>query len=162
MTAHIFQLNLSNGGVPKTAVRTAEVSNLGIAGDRQRDLEHHGGPQRALCLYSLDQILALQAEGHPIYPGAIGENITIAGLDWVQVVPGARLQLGREVKIEITSYAIPCRNIQHSFIESKYGRVSPKTNPGWARAYAKVLQTGLVTVGDAVTLEKAVDGPPNS
>lgn len=162
MTAHIFQLNISDGGVPKTAVRTAEVSNLGITGDRQRDLEHHGGPQKALCLYSLEHILALQAEGHPIYPGAIGENITIAGLDWDQVVPGARLQLGPAVQIEITYYAIPCRNIQHSFIENKFGRVSPKTQPGWARAYAKVLQAGPVTVGDTVSLGMAGDGPTNN
>ena len=37
----------------------------------------HGGPERALCLFSLERILELQAEGHPIFPGAAGENITI-------------------------------------------------------------------------------------
>ena len=150
MTAHIFQLNISSGGVPKTAVSTAELTNLGLAGDMQRDRKHHGGPERALCLYSLERILALQAEGHPIYPGAIGENVTIAGLDWTTVVPESRWQLGNHVLIEITSYAVPCRNIQNAFINHKYGRVSTKKHEGWARVYARVLQIGSLTVGDAV------------
>ena len=155
MTAHIFQLNISNGGVPKTAVRRAELTELNLIGDQQRNLKHHGGPMRALCLYSLEHILALQAEGHPIYPGSIGENITIAGLEWANVIPDSRLQLGERVQIEITSYATPCRNIQGSFIGNKFGRVSAKTNPGWARVYAKVLQTGHLKVGDPVILEPA-------
>lgn len=157
MTAHIFQLNISDGGVPKTAVRTAELTELNLIGDKQRNLKYHGGPTRALCLYSLEHILALQAEGHPIYPGSIGENVTIADLQWTNIVPGVYLRLGNEVHIEITSYAVPCRNIQDSFIDQKFGRVSAKSNPGWSRAYAKVLQTGLLTVGDPVLLEPPHD-----
>ena len=161
MTAHIFQLNISNGGVPKTAVRTATLTELGLKGDQQRNLKYHGGPMRALCLYSLEQILALQAEGHPIYPGSIGENVTITGLDWTKVVPGTQLQLGESVRIEITNYAVPCRNIQGSFSEHKIARVSAKTNPGWSRTYAKVLQTGELNVGDTVFME-VVDVPANN
>ncbi len=150
MIAHIFQLNISDGGVPKTAVSNAELTNSGLVGDRQRDLKHHGGPDRSLCLYSLERILALQAEGHPIYPGAIGENVTIAGLDWDTVVPESRWQLGEHVLIEITGYAAPCRNIQNAFIDHKFGRVSAKTHEGWARAYARVLQPGSLSIGDIV------------
>lgn len=152
MTARIFQLNLSDGGVPKTAVRSANITREGIEGDRQRDLKHHGGPLRALCLFSLEQILALQAEGHLIYPGAIGENITFSGLDWLEIKPGKRLTLGESVQIEITSFAVPCRNIQDSFLAHKISRVSEKTNSGWSRAYAKILQPGLVKIGDPVFL----------
>lgn len=155
MTSHIFQLNISDGGVPKTAVRTATLTEHGLIGDKQRNLKYHGGPIRALCLYALENILALQAEGHPIYPGSIGENVTIAGLNWVTVIPGTRLQLGETVRIEITNYTVPCRNIQGSFIDHKIGRVSAKTNSGWSRTYAKVLQTGDLTVGDTVLMEPA-------
>ena len=52
----------------------------GLEGDRQRDLRFHGGPLRAVSLYSLELIEALQAEGHPIAPGAMGENLTMAGV----------------------------------------------------------------------------------
>lgn len=152
MEGHIFQINASEGGVPKRPLRHAEVAKLGLTVDDQSDKEHHGGPERAVCLFSLERIVALQAEGHPIYPGSIGENITIAGIDWEQVQPGTRLRLGNEVVVQITSYAVPCRNIQGSFVGHKYGRVSQTANPGWARAYARVLQTGQIGVGDKVQI----------
>lgn len=148
--AHIFQINVSDGGVPKRAVRVAEVGFLGLAGDRQDDTEHHGGPERALCFFPLEHILALQAEGHPIFPGAIGENITVVGLDWGRAVPGARLRVGEQALVEITSYTTPCRTIQGSFDGQHYGRVSQKANPGWSRVYARVLTPGLLRTGDGI------------
>jgi MOSC domain-containing protein YiiM len=149
----IFQINTSDGGVPKRAVRQAEVTPLGLVGDRQRNLEVHGGPQRAVCLYALERILALQAEGHPIYPGAIGENLTLAGLDWDQVVPGGLLRLGQDVCIEITRYTSPCSNIAESFVNGDYSRVSQKLHPGWSRLYGRVIQGGVISVGEAVVWE---------
>lgn len=150
--AHIFQISTSPGGVPKRSVPSAEVTSLGLTGDIQLDKVHHGGPDRAVCLFSLEHILALQAEGHPIYPGSIGENVTVAGLDWSQMVPGTRLRLGEHVELEITSYAAPCSNIAGSFAESRFGRVSHKSNPGWARAYARVLGTGSIAPGDPIVV----------
>ena len=78
----IFQINISDGGVPKLPVGHAVIDFSGAQGDRQRNLKHHGGPDRALCLFSLERILALQQEGHAIVPGATGENLTVVGLDW--------------------------------------------------------------------------------
>lgn len=150
--AHLFQINTSGGGVPKTARNRAEIGRLGLDGDRQDDTVHHGGPERAVSLYSLDRILALQAEGHPILPGSTGENLTLAGLDWLQVVPGVRLRIGPEVELQVTSYASPCDNIAGSFAGGRFVRISEKKHPGWARAYARVLREGSVTVGDAVEL----------
>lgn len=150
--AHIFQINMSGGGVPKYAVRHAEVDSYGLRGDDHNDTEHHGGLLKAVCLYSLERILALQSEGNPIFPGAIGENVTIVGLDWSQIVPGVRLTLGDAVELEITRYATPCSNIQSYFAGGHIERVSWQTNHGWARAYARVLQPGLITTGDSVSL----------
>ena len=81
-SGRIVQISVSPGGVPKRPVEPADVTAAGLAGDAQRDLEHHGGPDRALCLFSMELIRALQAEGHPIAPGHIGENLTVEGLDW--------------------------------------------------------------------------------
>ncbi|HLL71980.1 MAG TPA: MOSC domain-containing protein [Pyrinomonadaceae bacterium] len=148
--AYIYQLNCSNGGVPKLPVAEAELTPTGLVGDRQRYPIIHGGPQRALCLYSLEVIQALQAEGHPIYPGSIGENVTIAGLDWSRLAPGQRLALGDEVVIELTSYANPCRNIRGSFGDGKYKRVAQKHHAGESRLYARVLQTGKLAAGQRV------------
>ena len=148
----IFQINTSNGGVPKLSRRIAEVTFNGIVGDSQRNLEVHGGPERTLCLYSLERILALQAEGHPIYPGSAGENLTLSGLDWPLIYPGVRLQLGVSVLVQVTRYTSPCNTISASFIENDYSLISQNIYPGWSRVYAQVLQPGLIQVSDAVRI----------
>lgn len=148
----IAQISVSPGGVPKLAVPAARVSELGLEGDAHRDMEHHGGPERALCLFALEQIRALQAEGHTVSPGAIGENLTVEGLDWERVTPGSRLELGDDVVIEITSYTAPCFNIKKNFVDGDIARVSQKRHPGSSRVYARVLKTGAIRQGDPVRL----------
>lgn len=152
MTGLIYQINVSPGGVPKRPILQAAITRNGVSGDRQRDTEHHGGPQRAVCLYPLEHILALQAEGHPIYPGAIGENITVAGIDWEQLRPGARLRLGADVELVITGFAAPCTNIAGAFRDGYMNRVSEKKNPGRSRVYARVAHEGEIRPGDPVQL----------
>ena len=153
MSGRIFQINVSpSGGVPKQPVREAVVGERGIVGNRVANPKIHGGPLAALCLYSLEVIQALQAEGHPIFPGSVGENITLSHLDWSRVTPGVRLQLGDEVLIEITKYTTPCETIVESFADRDSMRILQKTHPGWSRVYAKVLQVGRIRVGDAVSV----------
>jgi MOSC domain-containing protein YiiM len=124
----------------------------GVAGDAQRDREYHGGPDRALCLFSMELIRALQAEGHPIASGQIGENLTVQGLEWDAVAPGVRLLLGEDVLVEVTRYTSPCVNIRTVFTGGDYARVSQKRHPGASRVYARVLRTGAIRRGDPVRL----------
>ena len=91
----IVSLNRSNGGVPKLPVDEAWASTNGMEGDRQRDRRYHGGPDRALSLYSVELIEHLRLEGHPIVPGAAGENVTISGIDWRDMAPGQHVAPGR-------------------------------------------------------------------
>ena len=155
VNARIVQVSISCGGVPKLAVPEARVTCLGLDGDHHRHHEHHGGPERAVCLFSLEQIEALRSEGHDVAPGALGENITIEGLDWTRVVPGARLRLGPDVLLEITRYTSPCTNVRLAFRDGDYARVSEKHNPGWSRVYARVLEAGTIRPGDVVELRAA-------
>jgi MOSC domain-containing protein YiiM len=150
--ATVTHINVSDGGVPKRPLERAVIGTLGVEGDRQANTEHHGGPERALCLFSLEKIEALQAEGHPIGPGGAGENVTITGLDWDAVAPGSRLRLGEAVLIEITGYTAPCYKIEANFSDKDFNRINQKTNPGWSRAYAKVIEGGALVPGDAVEL----------
>ena len=151
MTGVLHSINLSNGGVPKLAREAGDVRFTGLAGDRQRDLRYHGGPLRAVSLYSLELIHALQAEGHPIEVGSIGENLTLAGIDWDRMVPSARVEVA-EVLLELTAYAAPCANLLPSFRDGEFKRVSQKLHPGWSRLYARVLREGTVRTGTAVRL----------
>jgi MOSC domain-containing protein YiiM len=146
----IFQLNRSDGGVPKLAVREAQLTHTGLVGDRHAKPHIHGGPERAICLYALEHILRLQAEGHQIYPGSVGENVTVVGLNWTTLAPGSRLALGDEVLIEISKYTNPCQTIAASFMDGSFDRIAQKTHPGESRLYARVLQTGRLAIGQTV------------
>ena len=152
--ARIVGLQRSDGGVPKLPVDSAAVMVNGMSGDRQRNRRFHGGPQRALCLYSQERIDALVAEGHLLAPGVVGENVTIVGLPWEQVRPGRRLALG-EVEVEVTSYTAPCENIAAAFLDGRFVRISQKLHPGWSRVYVRVLREGTLHLGDAVRFHEA-------
>ena len=155
----VHQLSVSSGGVPKLPVAEARVHRGGMAGDAQADRRHHGGPERALCLFSLERVEEFRAEGHPIAPGSTGENVTITGLDWSRVVPGARLRLGDEVLVEISSYTTPCRTNAQWFAGGDFNRMNHQLHPGCSRVYARILDEGLLRSGDRVELieERAAD-----
>ena len=148
----VHQISVSDGGVPKHAVLGAVVDAQGVSGDRQRDLRHHGGPDRAVCLLALEVIERLAAEGHPIVPGSTGENITVAGLDWDAVQPGTRFVFAGGVELQVTSWAVPCRNIAGSFADGGIARLHADADPRSSRAYARVLRGGTLGVGEAVRI----------
>jgi MOSC domain-containing protein YiiM len=152
MSGRLESINASRGGVPKRIMFEALVTEEGLDGDRQRDGRFHGGVDRAVVLFSLDVIRALQHEGHPIFPGTTGENLTVSRLDWAAIVPGAGLRIG-EVHLRITKYTTPCEIIAASFLGSDFARISQKLHPGWSRLSACVLAGGIIRIGDPVDLE---------
>jgi MOSC domain-containing protein YiiM len=148
----IHQINVSGGGVPKRSIPAAHVAIGGVVGDDQNDKRHHGGPDQDLCLYSLEIIEALRAEGHPIEPGFAGENITITGLDWALMKQGITLQIGPDLVAAVTWPAVPCSKNAPWFKDRDFRRMSEDDHPGWSRWYARVVQPGDITVGDGITV----------
>ncbi len=142
----VVSVNVSDGGVPKRPVERALVTVDGVVGDRQRDLEHHGGVHRALCVYSADLLDALRAEGHGVAPGATGENLTVRGIAWEAMIVGTRFRAG-EVEAEVTAFANPCHNLRPYFVDGRIGRIAQQTHPGWSRVYARVVLGGEIAVG---------------
>lgn len=149
----VHRLNVSGGGVPKTRVSAALVSRDGIAGDVQGDRRYHGGPERAVSLFSLEVIDRLRGEGHPVAPGSAGENVTVAGLDWRRVVPGARLVFEGGVVLEVVSYCVPCGKLRASFAGGEIRRIDQRDHPGESRVYARVEAEGALREGEPVRLE---------
>ncbi len=153
-TGRVEQISIAppRGGVPKVAVESAEVGPNGLIGDWQRNTELHGGPMRAVCLFSAEVIATLNAEGHPAAAGSCGENLTLSGLDWSAVEVGDQLRVGGAVVLEITQPVAPCSTIKASFRpEVGPKRISHKLHPGQARLYAKVLTGGRINRGDTVS-----------
>jgi MOSC domain-containing protein YiiM len=106
----------------------------------------------------LDLIQSLQAEGHPITAGSTGENLTVAGVDWDEMTTGVEVRIGA-VMLVLTQPADPCKLIAKSFREHSFSRISRRTHAGWSRMYARVLNEGVVAVGDAVELSGALSVP---
>jgi MOSC domain-containing protein YiiM len=123
----------------------------GLAGDYHNDIDH-GGPERAVCLFTLEVVERLAADGNPIYPGAVGENVTLRGIPLELLIPGAALDIGSETRLEITSFTIPCKGIAHAFSTGDFTRISPKLHPGESRVYACVTRAGEIHSGDPVTV----------
>ena len=149
---HVHQINVSDGGVPKRPLFEAKVSFEGVEGDRQLNLKVHGGPDRAVCLFSMELIERMQDEGHSIDAGFSGENLTLAGLRWETLEPGTTLKIGPDVQLEVASYCAPCKLNARWFRDGDISRISQRTNPGWSRLYARVLRPGVVRPGDVVEI----------
>lgn len=144
----VAQLNVSAGGVPKSPVDRAEIDWTGIVGDQQRARQHHGRPWQALCLWSVEIIDRFNTTGHHLRAGAAGENITVAGLDWREMRPGATIAID-EVVMEISAYSIPCSKNAQWFDDGDFNRMHYRQGPV-SRVYATVLEPGQIRTGSAV------------
>lgn len=153
----VASINVSfPGGVPKRPIDRTRITHSGLVGDGQRTKAPiHGGPDKAVCIYGIEQMGRVNADGHHLYPGAIGENLTIAGLELGGLAAGDALRIGDEANgpiIALTEYANPCKNIAASFEDWRIARISAKVRPEDSRWYARVLREGEVAVGDPVEL----------
>ena len=139
------------GGVPKPPVSSLQVLEQGCVGDKQNDTKHHGGPNRAVCIFSIETLEQLNSEGHPIFPGSVGENVLVQDIPWDKVGIGTQFHF-EHVILEVTGDAPPCKTIKASFLNEEFKRISVKIHPGSTRWYAKVLQSGELFVGEQVKL----------
>ena len=122
----VASINLSRGGVPKLPVEAAAILAGGLEGDRQRDLRYPGGPDRAVSLYSADLIRRLQDEGHPIVPGAIGENLTLEGKRSLKLLLAANKRLN-------TAYVL----------KESFGSLWSYEREAWARRFFENWRSSL-------------------
>jgi MOSC domain-containing protein YiiM len=139
-------------GIFKTAVHgPIHVGIINLDGDRQADLEHHGGPDRPVMLYSADhypfwrEALSRQDLAH----GWFGENFTVAGLTEQTVCIGDTYQVG-EVTLQISQPRNPCWKLSRRVgVFDLAAQVERTGKSGW---YARVLVEGQVESNTAVVL----------
>ena len=151
----IVSINVSElGGVPKLPLKTAIVRFEGVEGDlnRFRMERKNGDPGRAVSIFSMERILQLQQEGHPIDIGTSGENFTIEGIDWSKMEVGMMIRFGSTL-IRLSEPCAPCSKIGESFMENDFSRIDQNKRSGWSRWSASVVEEGAVSVGDAVYLD---------
>jgi MOSC domain-containing protein YiiM/SAM-dependent methyltransferase len=153
-TGLLASVNVSPGGVPKRPIAGARMHWRGLEGDGHSKPEPvHGTPEQAACLYAVEAIERVRADGHHAFPGAYGENFTIVGLDWVALRRGDRMRIGAGGPLlQLTDFATPCDTQERWFRNGRYGRISSRAHPEDARWYAAVLEEGYVQPGDDVQL----------
>ncbi len=102
----VVAVSASAGGVPKHPLLEAEVTVEGIRGDLHAH-DKHNRLDRALSLFDLEVLQRLIAEGFPLEPGTIGENLTVEGLHVQDLPEGTLLGIG-EVVVRLEAPRKPC------------------------------------------------------
>ena len=158
MTGEIVQVSVSQGGIPKRAILSAEVTESGVAGDSWRR-PFHGGRRQAILVVALEGIDELVAQGFPIFPGATGENLTTRGLDRRALRLGQRFRVGG-AEIELTRIRVPCTTLDVYGAAIQAAMYDAQTQAGdhssskWGLSgfYAAVVAPGIVCAGDPIVL----------
>jgi MOSC domain-containing protein YiiM len=156
LTGLIVQVSASQGGVPKWAIPSGELTEIGIVGDAWR-YPFHGGRRKAILVITIEGIDELVAQGIPVFPGALGENLTTRGLDRRALRIGQHFQVG-DAKIQLTQVRIPCATldvygsgIQAAIYDARV-QVGDARSERWGLSgfYASVVQPGVVRPGDTI------------
>lgn len=159
MTGTILQINISPGGIPKRPIPEATVTPDGVMGDGWAHPDIHGGVNQALLVITAEGIQELAAQGFPVYPGALGENLTTSGLDRRQLRVGQRFRVG-DVLFEFTKRRAPCAtlnvygpDIQKAIFDPQVKANDP-ASPLWGLSglYARVIRSGTIRQHDIITL----------
>jgi MOSC domain-containing protein YiiM len=123
----------------------------GFEGDGVGDRKHHGGSDKAVCLYSLDHYPHWAAVlGIALPEAAFGENLSVTSMQEGDVCIGDRYRIGTTV-LEVSQPRQPCRTLA-----ARYGRadlVKLVVDSGRTGFYCRVLTEGSVQAGDVVVLE---------
>ena len=128
-----------------------ELGLTNLAGDGQADLKHHGGPHRAVLLYSAAHYDEWpEVLGVPRFEfGAFGENFTVSGFSEETSCIGDILQIG-EVVVQVSQPRGPCWKLgRKHHLPLLPVEVERR---GWTGWYVRVLQTGTVEPGQQITL----------
>jgi MOSC domain-containing protein YiiM len=135
----------------KPVVGPVWVGKTGVTGDGQADLEHHGGLEKAVFAYSLDNYTYWQKElgTNQIVSGGMGENFVMANVMEDMISIGDTFQIG-EVVVQVSQPRQPCWKPARRYRIKKLGLLIQNTGrTGW---YFRVLKEGFVEEGQLFTL----------
>ncbi len=158
-----YELKAVNVGKPQIVKRNGEelytsfiktptneriaVTKFGLEGDEQADKKHHGGEQKAICVYPYEHFSYWEEQtGLNMHASAFGENLTIDGVAEDKVCIGDIFKWG-DAEIQVTHPRTPCQHI--SFVHDIKTFTKQVTQSGLTGFYAKVIQEGDASVHDS-------------
>jgi MOSC domain-containing protein YiiM len=137
-------------GGQKIAVQQAMLRATNFDGDGQADLENHGGPDRAACVYSFDHYPYWEEwTGTKLGPGSFSENLTISGFDETEICIGDTFTCG-EALVQVSQPRMPCFKL--AGWRGRKDLPDAIHDNGFTGFYFRTLREGMIKVGDAVEL----------
>lgn len=129
-----------------------QLKKTGFEGDGVGDLKHHGGNDKAVCVYSIDHYPYWEDTlGIRLAIAAFGENLTVSNLDEDCICIGDILQIGTAL-VQVSQPRQPC-----STLAARYGRndmVRLVVDSGYTGFYFRVLGEGVVEKGAELTIKE--------
>ena len=145
-----------NGRPAKSAIWKAPVTGriaargVNLEGDDQADREAHGGPDKALYAYAVEDLRWWEERlGRSLPYGQFGENVTTEGIEVNDALVGERWEIGSTV-LEVSEPRIPCWRLGVRMEDRKFPRrFIDALRPG---AYLRIIVEGNVGAGDEIRL----------
>lgn len=137
-------------GIDKRSVPTVQLTKTGVVGDHVLDTKVHGGIDKAVYAYSIEDLRWWESEiGLALMPGSFGENLTTEGIDITNAVIGQRWRVG-EALLEVSQPRIPCRVFAGFW--KRPTLIKEFTEAARPGAYLRVIEAGSVFANDPVTV----------
>ncbi|HJV45926.1 MAG TPA: MOSC domain-containing protein [Bacillota bacterium] len=128
--------------------RPVYLSKTNFEGDGQADLVHHGGVEKAVCVYPYEHYPFWEQKlGMKLEVGAFGENLTIQGLLEEDVCIGDKYQLGEAI-VEVSQPRQPCYKLSVKYNNPELPLLFQNT--GFTGYYFRVLQEGEVSINSTL------------
>jgi MOSC domain-containing protein YiiM len=125
------------------------VSELGLPDDVICNTKHHGGPDQAIYLYSVEDYAWWGQElGQDVPAGTFGENFTTSGQDLTDICVGDVL-FSEAVTLQVAAPRIPCSTLAARMDDKQFAKKFMKA--GRSGAYCRVLKAGDAQAGDEFT-----------
>ena len=127
-----------------------EVRGVNVVGDDQADRSVHGGPDKAVYAYAIEDVELWEHElGRSLGQAAFGQNLTTAGIDVCGAVIGERWSIGSAL-FEVAQPRLPCFKLALRIGEPGFvKRFAQASRPG---AYLRIVQEGDIGAGDEITV----------
>ena len=150
-----------NGRPAVSAIWKSPVSGrvaargVNLEGDDQADREAHGGPDKAVYAYAVEDTRWWEEDlGHSLEHGQFGENLTTEGIDVTSALVGERWEIG-SVVLEVSEPRVPCWRLGVRMEDKRFPRRFAEVGrPG---TYFRIAVEGELGAGDAIRVVERPD-----
>ena len=132
-----------------------QVRGVNVDGDTQADRKAHGGPDKAVYAYAIEDLKWWENQIDQSLPyGVFGENLTTEGIEVNNSLVGERWEVG-SVVLEVSEPRVPCWRLGVRMNDKLFPRYFTEAlRPG---TYLRIIVEGDVAAGDEIRVIERPD-----